>query len=61
MLEVLGVYTVRDSDQPVHLIEVAVSGSFDAVDWGSITQPDSHETRIRLASCVRRTSRWKCA
>ena len=43
MLDVLGVYKLEGTDEPVHLIEVAISGSFGDVDWGSITQPNSEQ------------------
>lgn len=40
MIEVRGVHPV-EADEPVHLIDVAISGDFDDVDWGSITQPEA--------------------
>src|SRR5262245_46816751 len=40
MLSVIGVHPVQGATEPVYLIEVAVSGSFEAVDWGSVTQAE---------------------
>jgi hypothetical protein len=39
VIEIRGVHPIEASE-PVHLVDVAIAGEFDAVDWGSITQPD---------------------
>ena len=39
MIEVRGVHPIEASE-PVHLVDVAIAGEFDEVDWASITQPD---------------------
>lgn len=39
MIEVRGVHPIEASE-PVYLVDVAISGEFDDVDWDSITQPD---------------------
>ena len=44
MIEVRGVHPV-EAREPVHLLDVAVSGDFEDVDWGSITQEDPSMTR----------------
>ncbi len=41
---VVGVYPV-EANQPVWLIEVELTTSFDSIDWGSITQPDANVDR----------------
>lgn len=40
----VGVYPV-EANQPVWLIEVELTTSFDSIDWGSITQPDANVDR----------------
>lgn len=37
MLGIRGVHLVKASE-PVYLVDVAIDGSFDQVDWGTITQ-----------------------
>jgi hypothetical protein len=44
MLEIRGIHRVA-ADEPVHLIEVAIDGSFDDVDWGAITQALPNQPR----------------
>jgi hypothetical protein len=39
VIEIRGIHPVEASE-PVHLVDIAISGNFDAVDWSSITQPD---------------------
>ncbi len=39
MIEIRGVHPV-DATEPVHLVDVAISGGFDDMDWGAITQAD---------------------
>jgi len=40
MIEVRGVHPI-EAEEPVHLVDVAITGDFDSVDWVAITQPDS--------------------
>jgi hypothetical protein len=39
MIEVRGVHPIEASE-PVFMVDVAISGQFEDVDWGSITQSD---------------------
>lgn len=44
MMEVRGVHPI-DADEPVHLVDVAIAGKFDDVNWDAITQSDPTQPR----------------
>jgi hypothetical protein len=44
MLEIRGVHPVI-ATEPVYLVDVAIDGAFDDVDWEGITQSDPHQPR----------------
>jgi hypothetical protein len=45
VIQVRGVHPVAGAAEPVYLIDVAIDGSFDDVEWESITQPDPAQPR----------------
>jgi len=40
MVQIRGVHPI-EADEPVHLVDVAITGEFDDVNWGAVTQPDA--------------------
>ena len=40
MIQIRGVHPI-EATEPVHLVDVAITGTFDDVDWAGVTQPDA--------------------